>query len=236
MSDNKLPNSTPEHDFLIPDAEPVLERLFFSSRALFLLILVGLTIFLGYNAMNVGLDSRSEKYIPLEHEYIKNHLRHANDLSSGLNNIKIVVENTSGDIFNAEYMETLRQINDEVFFINGSDRSKLKSLWTPNVRWTEVTEEGFQGGPVIPATYNGDDESLEQLRQNILKSGQVGRLVANNFMSTMIDVPLYEKDPETNQALNPKTLADELEAKIRDKYNSDTIAVHIIGFPKKMAD
>jgi predicted RND superfamily exporter protein len=236
MSDNKMPNSEPEHSFLIPDAEPVLEKLFFSSRGLFLIILLALTVFLGYNAANVGLDSRSEKYIPLEHEYIKNHLRHAGDLSSGLNNIKIVVESTNGDIFNAEYMETLRQINDEVFFIKGSDRSKLKSLWTPNVRWTEVTEEGFQGGPVIPATYNGDDESLEQLRQNILKSGQVGRLVSNNFKSTMIDIPLYETDPETNKALNPKELADTLEEKIRDKYNSETIAVHIIGFPKKMAD
>jgi len=236
MSDNKMPNSEPEHSFLIPDAEPVLEKLFFSSRGLFLIILLALTVFLGYNAANVGLDSRSEKYIPLEHEYIKNHLRHAGDLSSGLNNIKIVVESTNGDIFNAEYMETLRQINDEVFFIKGSDRSKLKSLWTPNVRWTEVTEEGFQGGPVIPATYNGDDESLEQLRQNILKSGQVGRLVSNNFKSTMIDIPLYETDPETNKALNPKELADTLEEKIRNKYNSETIVVHIIGFPKKMAD
>ena len=236
MSDLKMPNSEPEHNVLIPDAEPVLERLFFNSRAIFLLVLVALTVFLGYNAAHVGLDSRSEKYIPLEHEYIKNHLRHAGDLSSGLNNVKIVVESTSGDIFSAEYMETLRQINDEVFFIKGSDRSKLKSLWTPNVRWTEVTEEGFQGGPVIPATYNGDDESLEQLRQNILKSGQVGRLVANNFKSTMIDVPLYEMDPETNKALNPKELADALEEMIRDKYTSDTIAVHIIGFPKKMAD
>lgn len=236
MSNIKMPNSEPEHNFLIPDAEPVLERLFFNSRGVFLLILVALTIFLGYNASQVGLDSRSEKYIPLEHEYIKNHLRHAGDLSSGLNNVKIVVESTNGDIFSSEYMETLRQINDEVFFIKGSDRSKLSSLWTPNVRWTEVTEEGFQGGPVIPATYNGDNESLEQLRQNILKSGQVGRLVANNFKSTMIDVPLYETDPETNQALNPKELADALEAKIRDKYTSESVSIHIIGFPKKMAD
>lgn len=236
MSLKDLPNSEPEHSVLIPDAEPFLERLFFGSRGVFLLLLVLLTVFLGYSASKVGLDSRSEKYIPLEHQYIKNHMRHANDLSSGLNNVKIVVAAKDGDIFNAEYMETLRQINDEVFFIKGSDRSKLKSLWTPNVRWTEVTEEGFQGGPVIPATYNGSDESIDQLRENILKSGQVGRLVANDFKSTMLDVPLYELDPETGEALSPKELAVALEEKIRDKYSSDQIAIHIIGFPKKMAD
>lgn len=236
MSLKEMPNSAPEHSVLIPDAEPFLERLLFGNRGVFLLLLVCLTAFLGYSASQVGLDSRSEKYIPLEHQYIKNHMRHANDLSSGLNNVKIVVAAKQGDIFNAEYMEILRQINDEVFFIKGSDRSKLKSLWTPNVRWTEVTEEGFQGGPVIPATYNGSEESIDQLRENILKSGQVGRLVANDFKSTMLDVPLYELDPETGSPLNPKELAAALEEKVRDKYSSDQIAIHIIGFPKKMAD
>lgn len=236
MSEQNLPKSEPEHFIVSPETEPFLERLFFSSRGIFLLILIALTGFFAMNAAQVGLDSRSEKYIPLEHQYIKNHMRHANDLSSGLNNVKVVVATNDEDIFNAEYMETLRQINDEVFFIKGADRSKLKSLWTPNVRWTEVTEEGFQGGPVIPATYNGSEESIDQLRQNILKSGQVGRLVANDFKSTMLDVPLYALDPETGAALSPKELSTKLEEQIREKYSNDKISIHIIGFPKKMAD
>lgn len=236
MSQKDMPNTEPEHYILTPDAEPFLEKLLFSRRGLFLMMLIVLTAFLAFSASKVGLDSRSEKYIPLEHQYIQNHMRHANDLSSGLNNIKIVVANKDGDIFNADYMETLRQINDEVFYIKGADRSKLKSMWTPNIRWTEVTEEGFQGGPVIPATYDGSEESINQLRENILRSGQVGRLVANDFTSTMIDVPLYEIDPETGSALNPKELAVALEDKIRNKYSSDKISIHIIGFPKKMAD
>ncbi|NVK39338.1 MAG: RND family transporter [Gammaproteobacteria bacterium] len=236
MSQKDMPNTEPEHYIITPDAEPFLEKLLFSRRGLFLVFLIALTAFLAFSASQVGLDSRSEKYIPLQHQYIQNHMRHANDLSSGLNNIKIVVANKNGDIFNADYMETLRQINDEVFYIKGADRSKLKSMWTPNIRWTEVTEEGFQGGPVIPATYDGSEESINQLRENILRSGQVGRLVANDFTSTMIDVPLYETDPETGNALNPKELANALEEKIRDKYTSDSISIHIIGFPKKMAD
>lgn len=236
MTKQTMPNTEPEHFIVSPETEPFLERLFFNSRGFFLLLLIGLTCFFAFNASQVGLDSRSEKYIPLEHQYIKNHMRHANDLSSGLNNVKIVVATKDGDIFNAEYMEVLRQINDEVFFIKGSDRSKLKSLWTPNVRWTEVTEEGFQGGPVIPATYNGSEESIDQLRQNILKSGQVGRLVGNDFKSTMLDVPLYPLDPETGKALNPKELSKKLEDQIRNKYSNENISIHIIGFPKKMAD
>ena len=52
----------------------------------------------------------------------------------------------------------------------------------------------------------------------------------------MIDVPLYEMDPETGEPLNPKELASTLEEKIRDKFSSEHISIHIIGFPKKMAD
>ncbi|MFH7611853.1 RND family transporter, partial [Pseudomonas syringae pv. tagetis] len=73
--------------------------------------------------------------------------------------------------------------------------SGLKSLWSPSVLWTEVTEEGFAGGEVIPQSYDGSDASLDQLRNNGLKSGQVGRLVANEFRSSIIDVPLQESYP-----------------------------------------
>ncbi len=236
MTDRKLPSTEPEHYLLTPEAEPFLERLFFGNRGLFLFILLSLTAVMVYSMLQVGSDSRAEKYIPLQHQYIQNHMRHKDDLSSGLNNIKIAVATKDGDIFNQDYMETLRKINDEVFFLKGVDRSKMKSLWTPNVRWTEVTEEGFQGGPVIPATYDGSEASIEQLRQNILKSGQVGRLVANDFKSTILDVPLYGLDPDTGETLDYQALSTSIEETIRDKFASDQISVHVIGFPKKMAD
>ncbi len=61
-----------------------------------------------------------------------------------------MVENTDGDIFDPAYLEALKQINDELVLTPGVDRAWVKSLWTPAVRWTEVTEEGFRGGPVMP--------------------------------------------------------------------------------------
>ena len=109
--------------------------------------------------------------------------------------MRISVEAVEGDIFSKEYMETLRQIHDEVFYIHGVDRSNMKSLWSPSVRWTEVTEEGFAGGEVIPQTYDGSPESLEDLRDNILKSADRPP-VANNFKSSIIDVPLLESYPD----------------------------------------
>jgi predicted RND superfamily exporter protein len=229
-------DTAPEHYIISPGSEPVLERLLFSARPFVLAVLAILTLVFAYGLTQIKLDSSIEKYIPLQHQFIKNYLVHKDELGSGLSNIKLSVETKSGDIFTKEYMATLQRINDEIFFIKGIDRSAMKSLWTPNVRWTEVTEEGFQGGPVIPATYDGSKESINELRQNVLKSGQVGRLVANNFSSTIIDIPLVDIDPDTGEKLDYQKFSHELEVKVRDAFSDDDITVYMTGTPKKLAD
>ena len=220
-----------------------LERVIFNNRPAVIVLCLLVTVFLVWQASQIRPSTSFEKMIPLSHPFIENMLEHRNDLANLGNTVRISVEAKDGDIFSEQYMETLRQIHDEVFYINGVDRSNLKSLWSPSVRWTEVTEEGFAGGEVIPQTYNGDAQSLEELRSNILKSGQVGRLVANNFKSSIIDVPLMESypDPEDQSrmiALDYQKFSHELEEKIRDKYQTQNpnVQVYIIGFAKKVGD
>ena len=41
-----------------------------------------------------------------------------------------------GDIFTPEFFDALREATDEVFFIPGVDRTRVSSLFTPNVRFT----------------------------------------------------------------------------------------------------
>lgn len=237
MSNNK-PSSAPAQKLLTEEAEPLLERVLFSNRPIVLTILAILTAIFAYGVTQTKLDSSIEKYIPLGHEYIQNYMVHASDMKSGVANIKIAVEAKKGDIFTKEYLETLRDISDEVKYINGVDQSVMKSLWTPNVRWTEVTEKGFDGGEIIPDGYDGGAESIELVRENILKSGQVGRLVANNFSSTIIDVPLTDKDPRTGGSINYQQLSQDIEDTVRAKFGGpdSDYRVYVIGMPKKLGD
>jgi len=227
-----------EHYITTPKAEPLLERLIFNNRAIILLVFFFLTLFLGYNAIKIEPDASFERMIPLEHPYIVNMLEHRDDLENLGNFVRIAVEVEEGDIFTREYMETLKQITDEVFYLDGVDRSGLKSLWTSNVRWVEVTEQGFQGGTVIPDNYDGSPESLEALRQNVLRSNEVGRLVSDNFKSTIVYAPLYEKNPETGEPLDYADFSRQLEKKIRQNYEAQNpeIDIHIVGFAKKVGD
>ena len=75
------------------------------------------------------------------------------------------------------------------------------------VRWTEVTEEGFRGGPVMPDNYDGSPAPTEQLRANIARSGIVGSLVGNDFKSSMIVVPLLDNDPTTGKRIDYRALS-----------------------------
>ncbi len=223
---------------LTASAEPMVERLIFNNRIPILIFFLVATLFLGYNAVKIQPDASFERLIPLEHPYIVNMMEHQDDLENLGNFVRIAVEHKDGDIFDADYMSTLEEITDEVFYLNGVDRSGLRSLWTSNVRWQEVTEEGFQGGTVIPDNYDGSEEQIEQLRDNVLRSGEIGALVADDFQSSIIFAPLYEKDPDTGEALDYGKFSRDLEEKVRQKYGADNpdIEIHIVGFAKLVGD
>ena len=225
------------------DKATFLERLIFNNRPAVILICLVVSIFLFWQATLIRPSTSFEKMIPLKHPFIEKMMEHRNDLANLGNTVRISVEAKDGDIFSKEYMETLRQINDEVFYISGVDRSGLKSLWSPSVRWTEVTEEGFAGGEVIPQSYDGSPDSLDMLRNNVLKSGQVGRLVANDFKSSIVDIPLLESYPDPQDqgkllALDYRQFSHELEDKIRNKFEAQNpnVKIHIVGFAKKVGD
>ena len=219
-------------------AEPMIERLIFNNRPIILIVFLALTLFLGYNAVKIQPDASFERLIPLEHPYIVNMMEHREDLSNLGNFVRIAVENEDGTIFEKEYMETLEKITDEVFYLNGVNRSGLKSLWTPNVRWQEVTEEGFQGGTVIPDDYDGSQESLNQLRDNVLRSSAIGSLVADDFESSIIYAPLLEQNPETGEAIDYRNFSRQLEEKIRQQFEEQnpSVDIHIVGFAKLVGD
>ncbi|HSX71641.1 MAG TPA: MMPL family transporter, partial [Pseudomonas sp.] len=90
-----------------------------------------------------------------------------------------------------------------------------------------------------PDSYDGSPTGVEQLRLNIARSGIVGSLVGNNFRSSMIFVPLLEKDPVSGQAIDYHTFSKVLEDKLRARYEGQgegAIRVRIIGFAKLIGD
>jgi len=215
---------------------PLLEHWIFKLRPALVLVFAALTIFLGLQAAKLTPDASFEKMIPMQHPYIQAMMRNIDDLGAAGTTIQIVVEARDGDIFDARYLEVVRQVTDELFYLPGVDRNRMRSLWTPTVRWTEVTEDGFEGDQVIDSDYDGSAESMDRLRQNLLRSGELGRLVANDFRSSIVEAPLFDRDPLSGEPMNYWAFSRALEESIRDKYQDDTVKLRIVGFAKMVGD
>lgn len=188
-------------------------------------------------ALNLRVDASFNKSLPRGHPYIQTFEKYQRDFG-GANRVLVALMAREGDIFTEPFFAQLRRVTDEVMFTPAVDRPQVQSLFTPNVRYIEVVEDGFSGGNVIPADFTPTPENFAKVRENIVKSGKLGQLVANDFGGAIVSGQLLEIDPTTGDKIDYARVAAALEA-IRTRVEADTggaITVHIIGFAKVIGD
>jgi uncharacterized protein len=203
-------------------------------RTVLLWVFALTTLALGYSATRLQIQAGFTKMIPLQHEYMRTFIDYQQAFG-GANKILVALRSKDGDIYSAEYLAKLKQLNEDMFFLHGVERSSVLSLYSPNAIFIEVVEDGFKAGPVLPNNFNGTPASINEFRENLLKSNWVGRLVANDFESALVSVVLQDKDPDTGKRLDLKRVGADLE-KIREKYEGDKFSVQIVGFAKSASD
>ena len=228
-----------------------IDRFIFTHRAWVLAFFVLMTIAMVWvAARGLRIDAGFEKQLPRNHEYIQTFLSDKAKDFRGANRVVIAVMARDGDMFTPGFFKALKTATDEVFFIEGIDRALVQSLYTPNVRYTEIVEDGIEAGNVVPAEFVPTPEALAQVRENILKAGIVGRLVANDFSGAIVSAQIADVDP-SGRPVNLIRLAHDLETKVRAKIQGQGldqavdvavepggpgVAVHLIGFAKVMGD
>jgi len=211
------------------------ERIIFSNRLVIILFFTAVTAFMAYSATSLRMEAGFAKQLPLEHPYMETLLEYKDEFGGG-NQIVVALVQQDGTIFNPEFFTALQQATDEVFFLEGIFKSSVTSIFTPNVRFTEFVEDGFSGGNVIPAEFKPTPEWLEVVKQNIVKSGQLGRLVSYDFSGALIRAELIDYNPKTGKPLDYQQVSKDLETKLRQRFENDNIKVHILGFAKSIGD
>jgi len=204
------------------------------ARYFIIVLFFALTIGLAFAMSNLKIETGFKKQLPLQHEYMQTFLKYEADFG-GANRVLVALVAREGDMFTADYFKTFEDISDQVFFIPGVDRASVRSIFTPNVRFVEIVEDGFAGGNVIPSDYSPSPEMFDKVRSNIVKSGEIGRLVSSDFTGAMVWANLLEEDPSTGEKLDYREVAKQLED-IRTQYEGDDYTVHIIGFAKIVGD
>ncbi len=209
----------------------------FRFRTPLVCVFAALTAVMAFYAANLRVDASFNKSLPLDHDYIRTFTKYQRDFG-GANRVLIALMVKSGDIFTAEFFAELKKVTDEVTFLPAVDRAQVQSLFTPNVRYVEVVEDGFAGGNVIPADFAPSPAAFAKVRENITKSGKLGQLVANDFTGAIVSAQLLEIDPGSGAKIDYARVAAGLEA-LRTRIeaeNGGAVRVHIIGFAKVIGD
>lgn len=206
-----------------------------ARRHLLSVVFMAMTLGFGASATQLKLDPGFLKLIPVEHPYMKTMMQYLQNFS-GANTMLISLRwKSQGDIYNPEFMESMQKATDEVFSIPGINRTKVSSIFTPDVYYIEITEEGFRGAPVVPAQFDRTPEQLAQVRHNVENSGQLGLLVANDLKSALIRADLQDYDPNDGSKVDYWEVQKRLEA-LRKQFDSQNIEVNIVGFAQLLAD
>jgi predicted RND superfamily exporter protein len=234
------------HHIERPDSKTAqtLEKLIFGHRLLIVVVFVLLTVVLGTMAVRgLRIDASFTKQLPLKHEYMQTFVKHQSEFGSA-NRVLIALIARDGNMFQPAFFDALKKATDEVLVMDGIDRGRVQSLFTPNVRYMEVVEDGIEAGNVVDAEFVPTPEALEKVRENILKAGIRGRLVANDFSGALISGIVLEQDA-TGKPIDPIAVAHALESRVREKIQNDAVLVqaqgtavdvHMIGFAKVVGD
>ncbi|MCK7594030.1 efflux RND transporter permease subunit [Pseudomarimonas salicorniae] len=225
----------------VPDSafHRLAEKLVFGQRRLILVLFVLGTILMAYFAAQLRVEAGFKKQIPLHHEYMQTFLDYEREFG-GANRVLVAVIAKDGNMFSVDFMRTMEEMTKDVIALDATDDSRVSSIFTPNVRFVEVVEDGFAGGNVIPQEFTpslpgfeASEEHFATIRNNIVKANIVGRLVAKDYSGAMIWAELVPED--VNRNLDYQQVAANLEA-LRQKYEGDKYDIHIIGFAKIVGD
>ena len=203
-------------------------------RLLFLTLGLLVTALLSYQGFNQQLSPGFDKAIPLSHPYMKTFTKYRDEFG-GANRITIFIENKKGDMFTPEFFTVLEDITSDVLVMDGVDARTVTSLFTPNVNYVAVSEEGFTGSKIVPADFVATADRIEEVKSNLFKSSEIGKTVAKDLSGALVIADLVEIDPITKQKINYEVFAERL-SKIRDTYETEGTAIHIIGFAPFIGD
>lgn len=215
-----------------------IERLVFGHRAAVLIALAAITAVMAFFGARLQMTAGFGKQLPLGHEYTDTFVKYK-DVLFGANRLIVVIHARQGDIWRPETLRRLNDVTQALLYLPGVDRRTVTSLWTPNTRVMQVTEEGYEardviGGDVTPEKL--DAGTVAKIRDNVIQGGYVGSLVASDFSGAMVTADLLDADPRTREATDYIALGPKIERELRARFEDADIEIRIIGFAKQISD
>lgn len=190
-----------------------------------LLAMAGVCAFMGYQASQVVVESRTIDLFPATHPYVETFVKYS-DIFGGAGRVVIQVEVEEGTIFNKETLAKIQRITKAVELLPAVSNYQVLSIAQRKAKNLVIDEAaGFRSEPVMWPTVPETPEEIEQVRRNILSNRLMyGSLVSLDEKAALIVAGFFE------DKLDAKLLYEKIEA-IAERERDENTMVQAIGRP-----
>ena len=125
-------------------------------------------------ASQLRVQAAFTKMIPLKHPYMATFLEYQADFG-GANKVLVALSEQEGrHLRQGVHGDRCARSPRRSSTSRASSAARVTSLFTSNVRYNEVVEDGFRGGNIVSADFTGTPQQLAKVRENLMKSDWVG--------------------------------------------------------------
>ncbi|MFC1591084.1 RND family transporter [Thermodesulfobacteriota bacterium] len=207
-------------------AEFIIEKRYYHLTAILLI-----SLFFGYHASNMKVQTVFSDLLPQNHKYINVH-NEVRNVFGGANQVLVMVQvrdpekgGKYKDIFNPDTLARVKFITDELRKFQAADRYKIMSIAHRKVRDMKMTSQGYVSKPLMWPDVPQTPEELEALRLMVYGNGMAyPGLVSLDSKSALIMVDFFE------EKIDYATCFKEFQA-LRKQMEDENHIVAIAGEP-----
>jgi predicted RND superfamily exporter protein len=189
-----------------------------------LVILV--TGFFAYEAMQLQLVTSFGDLLPQSHEFVKIHNKYSGTFG-GANNIVVMYQVKDGTIFTQKDLTNIFNMTAAMDTVYGVNHNQIESIGHRTVRHLRVAAGGtLRAEPVMLRAPQSQDE-VDSIRRIVHNAENVyGLIVSLDDKSALIRANFIEG------RLDYRRIFEEVNAKVVDPYNGGNVTIYVAGEPR----
>jgi uncharacterized protein len=197
-------------------------RYILDFRKLIGVLLIGITIFMGYWAMHLPIATRFEDLFPAKHPNTLLY-RQFRRQYGGAQTLVVMVRVKSGDIFNLKTLHDIQDITNEVDKLFGVNHNEVFSLASYRLLYARALPGELVSTPFMYPTVPDTQAQIDDLKNNVHSNReQLAAFVTPDDKGALIVASFNE------QGLDYKTLFDGVQ-QIIDKHQDSNTEIYASG-------
>lgn len=190
-----------------------------------ILVVIGVvTVILGYFALHLDVRTIFTDLQPSNHPYIKTNEEFKNTFG-GANVVTIMVETKKGDIFNTETLGTIKQITEDLQYVDAVNQFQIVSLASKKLKNVRASNIGIESLPIMWPELPNNEEQINKLKKDVISNPMVyGTYVSADLKSAIITVDFIDRLIDYGKVY-PQV------KKIIDKAENPNVEIKLVGQP-----